>query len=255
MAEPFTLELEERRRGRAGFITFELLKPNNTFSESLLKEFIAFLASVCEKADGFILRSAHPKFFSNGLDGASMLGADREGRRGAVTTMIRFFSELLRFPRPLIVEINGHAMAGGAAMAVAADYRYMNGRAGRIGFSELAMGLPLPLCFILGIRSLVVPAAVRPLMEGRACRPTEALEMGLIDGVADSAEEVHRLALKRLDEILRLDQNAYLATRALQRSLLFDEIQKVMAEDIRQAENLVGEPFFEAALQNIAGRN
>jgi enoyl-CoA hydratase/carnithine racemase len=84
---------------------------------------------------------------------------------------------------------------------------------GRIGFSELAVGLPLPLNYIHGIHRIVQPSAVRLLIEGAAYKPEEALSIGLIDGVAEDAEKLRALVLKRFDAILRMEKEAFLPTR------------------------------------------
>src|SRR5437762_14113599 len=52
------------------------------------------------------------------------------------------FTEIDRFPKPLIAAINGHALGGGCELALTCDYRFMvdDGRS-TIGLTELNLGL------------------------------------------------------------------------------------------------------------------
>lgn len=251
----FQISKIERKNGVVGVVTMDALAPNNTFNIDLLKEFIERMKQACADHDGVLVTSSNPKFFSNGLDGAFLLGADKALRKETVTLMIRAFGQLVALPKPWIVEIAGYAMAGGAVISSAADYRYMLSTAGRIGFSELAVGLPLPLCYIHGMHRIVEPRTVRPLIEGTAYKPDEALSIGLIDGIAEDPEKLRAMCLKRFDGIFRMEQDSYLPTRALYRKALLRDVERDEAEDIRLAAELIEKPVFERAIKNIAGKN
>ena len=181
--------------------------------------------------------------------------ADKALRKETVTQMIRAYGRLVRLPKPWIVEIAGYAMAGGAVISSAADYRYMLSTAGRIGFSELAVGLPLPLCYIHGMHRIVRPSAVRSLIEGTAYKPDEALAIGLIDGIAEDTEKLRAMCLKRFDGIFRMEQESFLHTRAIYRKSLLRDVERDEEEDIRLAAELIEKPVFERAIRNIAGKN
>ncbi|MBL8020790.1 MAG: enoyl-CoA hydratase/isomerase family protein [Leptospirales bacterium] len=245
----------QRKNGLIAVLTIDALSPNNTLNKDLLTQFIDKLYELGKSADGVLVNSANPKFFSNGLDGKFLLESDEKTRIETITEMIRAYGKLIAFGKPWIVEIAGHAMAGGAVISSCADYRYMQANSGRIGFSELAVGLPLPLCYIHGIHRIVVPVAVRSVIEGTAYKPEEALEIGLIDGVLEDAEKLRSTVLKRFDGIFRMEQDAFLPTRALYRKDLLNSVQRDEAEDIRLAAQLVKQPVFERAMRNIAGRN
>lgn len=250
----FPVEYEERKNGKVAILSINGLEPNNTLNYEMLKGFTEALYQQ-ESADAVIIKSSHPKFFSNGLDGAYLLGCDEKQRTETITEMIKIFRKLIEFPKPWVCEIAGYAMAGGAVIASAADYRYMSKSAGRIGFSELAVGLPLPMVYIHGLHRFVQSSSIRGLIEGAALKPEEALAAGLVDGVAESADKLHTMCLKKIDSILRLEQESYLPTRNLYRKTLVKQLQEAEPEDVKLASELIRKPVFEKALQNIAGKN
>jgi enoyl-CoA hydratase len=54
------------------------------------------------------------------------------------------FDAAFHFPKPVVAAINGHAIAGGCVLACCADRRLMAQGNGRIGVTELLVGLPFP---------------------------------------------------------------------------------------------------------------
>ncbi|MBI3396090.1 MAG: enoyl-CoA hydratase/isomerase family protein [Spirochaetia bacterium] len=255
MSDHFKVTTETRKNGVVSILAIEALPPNNTLTLAMLREFVSLMNELAEKSDGILVSSTHPKFFSNGLDGKTLLESPPALRKETVEEMIRAFGRLVQVKKPWVAELNGYTMAGGAVIALAADYRFMLTTAGRIGFSELAIGLPLPVVYLHGMHKVVAPHAVRTLLEGNALKPDEAKAVGLVDDLAETPEELRSKCLKRLDQIFRLEQDSYLPTRALYRSVLLREIERDEPEDLRQAGDLVKLPVFERAMQNIAGKN
>jgi len=60
--------------------------------------------------------------FSSGMD-TTQFGGDRENRERLVEWSERMFGTVARFPKPLIAAVNGHALAGGFALALLCDVR------------------------------------------------------------------------------------------------------------------------------------
>ncbi len=255
MSENFPISYEDRKNGKLAILTINAIPPNNTLSAPLLDAFVAALNQAGENADGVLVNSANEKFFSNGLDGKTLLESDEATRANTIAAMIKVYGTLLRFPKPWITEIAGHAMAGGAVISSCADYRYMINTGARYGFSELAVGLSLPVVYLHMISRLVVPASVRSVMEGTAFKPDEAERIGLIDGVAESKEELRKMCLKRMDAIFRLEKVSYMMTRNAYRAAILKDIDRDEPEAVRAAMELVKTPEFEKAVNMIAGKN
>ena len=60
-------------------------------------------------------------------------------------------------PKPVIAAINGHAIAGGAVLAACADRRIMARDSGRVGITELLVGVPFPVLAFEVVRFALPP--------------------------------------------------------------------------------------------------
>jgi enoyl-CoA hydratase/carnithine racemase len=250
-----SISKEDRRYGSIAYVEINGLEPNNTLVKADLNEFIETMNDLSREVDGMIVTSGNDKFFSNGLDGATLLNLSREERRETVVNMIRFYPQLFEIPKPWIAEIAGHAMAGGAVMATGADNRYMLAKSGRLGFSEMLVGMPLPAVYIMGVQKLVHPKYLREIMYGGAYKPEEALEIGLIDGIAQDKESLRKMSVKQMDGLLRLNRQAFLMTRNLNRGAIQQDMQRVLEKDVEAGGNAALSEEFDSVLNNIAKRN
>lgn len=255
MSKNFIMEYQERKNGKLAIIYIQGIEPNNTLTGKMLEELLETMYEQEHKADILLISSKHPKFFSNGLDGSFLLQASPEVREQTISEMIRVYPKLVAFPMPWVAEITGYAMAGGAVIATAADYRYMISKGARIGFSELMMGLPLPVTYLHNIKNLVEPRYIRPIMEGSAYKPNEAERIGLVDAIAQDKDQLRALCFKRIDALLRLDRLAFLSTRNNYRQAIATEMKKDLEKDVSLAMEFVHLPAFENVLQNISQRN
>lgn len=98
----------------------------------------------------------------------------------------RFMLDLFAFPKPLVVAVNGHAVAGGCIFTLCGDYRLMAAGDGRIGIPELLVGVAFPASVLEVIRYAVPPQTLQSLMyTARTVKPDEALRLGVVDEVTD----------------------------------------------------------------------
>ena len=109
-------------------------------------------------------------------------------------------------PRPVVAAVNGHAIAGGAILALAADVRLMS--AGTIGLTELLVGVPFPAA-PLGIAAHAAGHHIQNLvLTGRTVGPDEAAALGLVDAVV-APEDLLARAVAQAAALARIDAPVY----------------------------------------------
>src|SRR5262249_55479766 len=135
----------------------------------------------------------------------------------------RCLRALFAFPRPVVAAVNGHAVAGGCLLVLAADVRLMAEGDGKIGVPELLVGVPFPVAALEVGRFAVPPARVQPLLSRGPTLPRGgALAGGLIDEVVAPADlpararETARQLAAIPAEVFRLTKQA-LRAEALER--------------------------------------
>ena len=105
----------------------------------------------------------------------------------------RCLRALFEFPKPIVAATNGHAIAGGCILVEACDVRLMAQGTGRIGVTELLVGVPFPTAAIEIVR-FAVPQDKLPqhIYSGRTFEPAEALSTGFVDEVVAPADLLTR---------------------------------------------------------------
>ncbi len=133
-----------------------------------------------------IVLTGQGRIFSAGVDlkQLSAGGADYVCR--FLPSLHRLYDAVFFHPKPVIAAINGHAMAGGAVLAACADRRIMARESGRIGITEMLVGVPLPALAFEVVRFAVPPRYLPEFALTGATYPTaDALAKGWIDEVAE----------------------------------------------------------------------
>ncbi|MCU1382895.1 MAG: enoyl-CoA hydratase/isomerase [Acidobacteria bacterium] len=141
----------------------------------------------CEQSDaGALVLTGQGRIFSAGVDLPRLVEGGSAYAREFLPAMNHAFETLFAFPKPLVVAVNGHAIAGGCVLTCCADYRIMARDAGRIGIPELLVGVPFPVAPLEIVRFATPPQHLQALIyRGLTLSADEALRDGLIDAVGD----------------------------------------------------------------------
>ena len=122
--------------------------------------------------------------FSAGVDLFRVTRGGADSVRHFLPLLSRFLRTHVAFPRPVVAAVNGHAIAGGCVIALAADARLMAEGDGRIGLPELLVGVPFPTAALEVVRFAVPREKLQSLIyTGRTLSAREALGAGLVDEV------------------------------------------------------------------------
>lgn len=176
--------------------------PVNTVDPPLIEALIAALPDVTEDpAVRCLVVRGKGKVFVGGADIRVMRRLDPD----TYTAMRRWIDvqRLLReAPKPVIAALNGHALGGGAELALACDLRILHARA-TFGFPETNLGIfPGAGGTQLLPRLVGAHRALRLMIDGTRLTAEQALAEGLVDLIADGdfedvvAHEAARLAAR-----------------------------------------------------------
>jgi enoyl-CoA hydratase/carnithine racemase len=148
--------------------------------------------AVASSARVIVLQSATPGTFCAGADIAELTAnkGDANWRAANQAAINTAQYELTRAPKPVIAFIDGNCVGGGCGLALAADIRVATPRS-RVGITPGKLGLVYPLHDTKLLVDLVGPGqAKRILFTAQLLDVDEALRIGLIDFVADSADDL-----------------------------------------------------------------
>ena len=167
----------------------------NAINEVMLAELRDTLGSLPDDRDTrVVVLTGAGRGFCSGIDmrdfGASMLGPDDPARdRLRFQEAMASLPQLLRaLPQPVVAAVNGPAVGGGFALALAADVRVCS-RSASFGNAAIAIGLSgaeMGMSYLLP-RIVGTSVAAEWMLTGRTVDADEALRCGLVSQVTDDA--------------------------------------------------------------------
>jgi len=180
--------------------------------------------------------------FSNGLDPAYVLKTPAEERPAIFRGVGRLLHGLFSLKKPHIAAINGPAMAGGAILAITADFRYFEAENGRISFSEPKVGLPVPEAVVAVIDCFCRRDRLREVaMLGANLDARAAAEAGLADGVAEG-EALAEMVAKAAARIARLSPAVMAECKAGLRRKVMPQLDGLVHRN-EEVSQFVGDDF------------
>lgn len=124
--------------------------------------------------------------FSAGLNLKEVAAADAAGMERFLVLLDRMVDALFAHEAPMAACVNGHAIAGGAVIALCAEYRVaIDEPSARIGLNEVALGLEFPPKVLRLARHRLPPTTREQVLLGAGLfDPRAAAALGLVDAVA-----------------------------------------------------------------------
>lgn len=220
------------RRERQGPLA--VLRLDKARGNAIDEELVEELRAACRELEaddgvrGVLLASAHPKLFCPGLDLVSLVEFDRPRLQRFMTAFGEMVTALYGLRRAVVAAVNGHAVAGGCILAMAADWRVLRRGGVTIGLNEVKVGVPLPLSVSALLRATVPPGALsRVALLGRNFADEEALAAGLADELADEGR-FETTCLARLQEFAEKDAYSLAVTKTYLRA---DALREMRSEN------------------------
>ena len=140
-----------------------------------------------------VVLTGHGEFFSAGLDLKVVPTYGPEQQRTMVMAINRLLGRLYGLGLPAVAAVNGHAIAGGAIIACACDYRLMVRGAGKIGVPELRVGVPFPMVPAEIVRYALGPQrGQRAMLVGHVVEAERSVEEGFVDELIEPERLMER---------------------------------------------------------------
>jgi enoyl-CoA hydratase len=149
--------------------------PVNAFDLGLVDDAVATIRSI----QGPIVLTGAGACFSAGVDLRAIIDGGAEYNDRFLAAISAAFLAVFDHAAPVVAAINGHAIAGGCVLAMAADVRLMS--SGLIGLSEVAVGVPFPVAALEICRYAMGPSVTRAVLEADNIDVQSAAERGWID--------------------------------------------------------------------------
>lgn len=163
--------------------------------------------------------------FSAGVDllRLSEGGASYVGK--FLPALCTMFAAVFSHAAPVVAAINGHAIAGGCVLACAADRRLMVSEGGRIGVTELLVGVPFPPVAMEIMRDATAPQLFADAIFSAATfTPAEALARGWVHEVVDPPALLER-AVEAAKTLAALPPKAFALSKRQIRQPALDRMQ------------------------------
>jgi 3-hydroxyacyl-CoA dehydrogenase / enoyl-CoA hydratase / 3-hydroxybutyryl-CoA epimerase len=184
-----------------GIVTLTMDDPSgsaNVMNEAYIESMGKVVERIVAEQDsitGVVITSAKKTFFAGGdLKAMINIGPDDAGQAfDLVQRVKKDLRTLETFGKPVVAAINGAALGGGLEIALACHHRIAaDAKGSQLGLPEVTLGL-LPggggvtrTVRMLGIQN----AFVTVLSQGTRFKPAKAKELGLIDEVLPTVEEL-----------------------------------------------------------------
>lgn len=168
--------------------------------------------------------------FSAGFDLAVMRGEDRSAASRLFQAGLALYRDLIEAPVPTVAACTGHAVAGGALLLLAADYRVGGPGPYKVGLNEVRIGIALPEFAVALTRYRLDPwhvASATFLAE--IATPQQAKEIGFLDEIAEDPEAAAVSAAQAMAASLAPDSFAASKRRVFTK--LAGELERLAGED------------------------
>jgi enoyl-CoA hydratase len=160
-----------------------------------------------------VVLTGQGRMFSAGVDLLRLGDGGAPYVRRFLPALHRLYQTVFFFPKPVVAAVNGHAIAGGCILACCADKRIASRDGGRIGVTELLVGVPFPALAFEILRFAMAPQYFSGgVLSGETFPPEAALARGLIDEIAEPPALLER-AVAEAGKLAALSPLAFAMTK------------------------------------------
>jgi enoyl-CoA hydratase len=218
--------IDVTQRGRITVLTLAHGKANALDTELCDELSARFDALSADKNCAAVVLTGQGKIFCAGVDLLRAAEGGRAYMEKFLPALRKSFDLVFACRKPVIAALNGHAVAGGCVLACCADRRLMARDSGRIGVTELQVGLPFPANALEVMRAVTTPRYFHEVMfNARTYAPADAHTRGLIDTVVEPDRLLDE-AVGLAEMLAALRPEAFAQTKQHWRQPVLDRLAK-----------------------------
>ncbi|MEP2654111.1 MAG: crotonase/enoyl-CoA hydratase family protein [Paraglaciecola sp.] len=183
-----------------------------------------------EQDKAVVVLMGQPGMLSGGYD-LKVMGESMEAAMALVSKGSSLTKRMLSFPFPVLVACGGHAVAKGAFLLLAADYRIGVEGPFKIGLNEVAIGMTMHHAGVELARGRLAPAFFnRSVILAEMVSPQDAVIAGFLDKVV-SEEEFLPTVNFIAKAMTKLDMKAHHQTKLKARAELLQVLDESIEKD------------------------
>lgn len=205
--------------------------PVNAIDLALIRDSQAAFADLeREPRPRAVVLTGEGRAFSAGLDLQKVPAYAPEELRDMISSINAAILSLYAAPMPVVAAINGHAIAGGLCLALAADYRVCADSDCKIGLTETRAGIPYPAGPAAVVKAELPPHVARQLvLVARNISPQQALAWGVVDELKPR-EQVLARALEVARDLGSAPTEGYARIKQQLRGEVADRLRRVIRD-------------------------
>lgn len=201
----------------------------NAISPDVIAAFHAALDRA-EQDRAIVILTGHPGILSGGYD-LKVITSSAENAINLVAAGSTLTRRMLAHPFPIIVACGGHAVAKGAFLLLAADYRIGVEGPFSIGLNEVLIGMTMHHVGIELARDRLGKSAFqRSVINGEMFDPQGAREAGFLDKVV-APDELLATAQAVAQQMKKMNMTAHKNTKLKVRKELLETLDAAIAQD------------------------
>jgi enoyl-CoA hydratase len=193
------------------------------FCDALCAEFEALRGSDTKA----VVLTGQGQMFSAGVNLIRLSEGGAAYVRRFLPALHKLYDTVFFFPKPVVAAVNGHAIAGGCVLECCADKRIAVAGGGRIGVTELLVGVPFPPLAFEIMRFASPPRYLADgMFSGATFTPDVALTRGLVDEVAEGPSALLDRAMGAAETLAALPPATFALTKQQVRQPVTDAMER-----------------------------
>lgn len=213
--------------------THSIITINNGKVNAISHEVIDELNTALNQAENeqkVVVITGKEGIFSAGYDLKTMT-AGAESAKALVTKGSKLAHRMLSFPMPIVAACTGHAVAKGAFLLLACDYRIGVEGDFKIGLNEVMIGMTMHHAGIAIARARLAPVYLdRSVINAEMYSPKDAIKAGFLDLIVP-AEQLQATANKVAGMFSKLNKLAHAETKLKVRAGHLEALAKAIDLD------------------------